>query len=411
MIKLGVIFGGKSCEHDVSIITGQQFIQNIDKSKYQPLPIYISRDGKWYVGEKLMDTKFMATFDPTADGVTEVYLSATSGIKALRAVNATKTVKKGLFGSKEESTVEEFPVDVVINAVHGLHGEDGTIAGLLELADIPYGSTGVMGSSVGMDKIAMKAVFRANGFPVLDDMFVERNDYHSNTEAILNKITEKMEFPIIVKPANLGSSIGITLAKDRAGLEHALNVAFSYDRRVLVEKGISNLKEVNCSCLGYSDDVKASTLEMPVTWEDILSFDAKYLAGGKNSKSSGMASLSRQIPAPISDEMTKEIQETSINIFKALDCKGVVRIDYLIDCDADKAYVGEINTQPGSFAFYLWEETGVTYKELIDKLVEIAFESYEDKNANNYAFDSEILTKVSFGGTKGAKGSKMGTKF
>lgn len=400
MLKLGVIFGGRSCEHDVSIITGQQLIQNVDKSKYEVIPIYIGRDGKWYTGNKLLGTEFMSKFNPS--DVTEVYMSATGGEKCIHTLPQTK---KGLFSS---STVQEdIPLDVVIVAIHGLHGEDGTVQGLLELNGIPYGGTGVMGCSVGMDKIAMKAVFRGYGFPVLDDVYGERNAYHANENELIQKAEEKLGYPMFVKPANLGSSIGISKAKDREGLKRALEIAFNYDRRVLIEKGVVNLEEVNCSCLGYSNDVSASVCEMPVSFDDMmLSFDDKYMRGGKGK---GMQALTRKIPAPIGDAKTKEIQDLSVEIFKALDCKGVVRIDYLLDKDLDKVFIGEINVIPGSFSFYLWEPTGLKYPELIDKLVDYAFKAYEDNNSNNYAYDSEILTKVSIKGTKGGKlgGAKL----
>lgn len=395
MLELGVIFGGKSCEHDVSIITGQQLIQNVDKTKYKVTPIYISRDGQWYTGDLLLDTDFMNRFDESR--VTKVYMSATGGDNCLHGKGEQK---KGLFSSA--TTEQLFKIDVVIVAIHGLHGEDGTVQGLLELNGIPYGGTGVMGCSVGMDKIAMKAMFRGYGFPVLDDIYAERNAYNEAPEKILDAAQEKIEYPMFVKPANLGSSIGISKAKDRQGLKDALDVAFSYDRRVLIEKGVVKLEEVNCSCLGYSNDVTASVCEMPVSFDDMmLSFKDKYLRGGKGK--GGMEALSRQIPAPIGEEKTKEIQKLSTEIFKALDCKGVVRIDYLLDKDENKVYVGEINITPGSFSFYLWEPTGLKYTQLIDKLVDYAFKAQKDKDSNNYAYDSEILSKVSLTGSKGGK--------
>ena len=342
----------------------------------------------------------MSKFDEAQ--VTEVYMSATGGEKC---IYKKKAEKKGLFGGSAAN--EKIDLDVVIVAVHGLHGEDGTIQGLLELNGIPYGGTGVMGCSVGMDKIAMKAVFRGYGFPVLDDMYAERNAYNADKLSVVQEAEKKLGYPMFVKPANLGSSIGISRANDRDGLINALEVAFSYDRRVLIEKGLVQLDEVNCSCLGYSNDVTASVCEMPVSFDNMmLSFDDKYLSESGGGK--GMESLNRKIPAPIGEEKTKEIQELSVNIFKALDCKGVVRIDYLLDRTEDKVYVGEINITPGSFSFYLWEPTGVKYPELIDRLVDYAFKAKEDSDSNNYAYDSEILTKVSLGGTKGAKGRKNG---
>ncbi len=397
MINLGVIFGGRSCEHDVSIITGQQLIQNVDKTKYNVVPVYISNEGKWYTGKSLLDVKFFNEFNPLDKDVQEVHFNATPNVKGLTYLSNSK----GLFSST--ITVETIPLDVVIIAIHGLNGEDGTVAGLMELSSIPYGNTPVMGSAVGMDKIAMKSVFKSHGFPVLEDLYFERNDYIKNIDKVLSKIMETLSFPVFVKPANLGSSIGIKKATDKISLENALNVAFSYDRRVLVEKAVENLVEVNCAALGYSDEITVSMCEMPVSWEGFLSFDDKYMRGTKSSK--GMESLQRKIPAPISEEKTEEIKGLTNKIFKALDCKGVVRIDYLIDKDLDKVFVGEINTQPGSFSFYLFEPMGISYGDLIEKIIKYAFKAYEDKSKNNFAYDSEILSKVSI-----AKGSKTGGK-
>jgi len=277
-----------------------------------------------------------------------------------------------------------------------MNGEDGTIQGLFEMCGVPYASAGVTASAVGMDKITMKHVFRGCNFPVLNDFAADRGVFTKDKNGVLDAIEQALVYPLFVKPANLGSSIGISKATDRKSLTFALEVAFKYDRRVLVEQAVTDLMEINCSCLGYGSDVEASVCEMPVSWEEFLSFDDKYMRGGKGG-GKGMESLNRKIPAPISDELTAEIQDLSRKIFTALDCKGVVRIDYLYDKAQEKLFIGEINTVPGSFAFYLWEPLGVSFSQLIDRLVDIAFRAQKDKEMNCFAFDSAILNKPGAG--------------
>lgn len=377
--SLAVIFGGHSCEHDVSIITGLQALDNADTEKYDLTPIYVSRSGEWYTGEGLRDVKIYRDFDNNRKGLTRAFLDQ----DGLREVQ-----------SKAFAKPKVYPIDVVIPAIHGMNGEDGTIQGLFEMCGVPYTSAGVAGSAVGMDKIVMKRVFRGCNFPVLDDYAAERAAFERNRVKVLDSIEQSLTYPLFIKPANLGSSIGISKATDRESLTFALEVAFRYDRRVLVEQAVTELMEINCSCLGYGSEVEASVCEMPVSWEEFLSFDDKYMRGGKGG-SKGMGSLSRKIPAPISDELTAEIQELSKQIFMALDCKGVVRIDYLYDKAQEKLFIGEINTVPGSFSFYLWEPMGISFRQLIDRLVDIAFKAQRDKDMNCFAFDSAILNKPS----------------
>ena len=262
-----------------------------------------------------------------------------------------------------------------------------------------------VGSAVGMDKIAMRQLFRGCGFPVLDAVWFDRDEWEQGADAVVARVEGSLSYPVFVKPANLGSSIGISRAEDAGGLREAAAVALSYDRRVIVETGLVKPVEVNCSVLGFGMDVTPSVCEMPVSWEEFLTFDEKYLRGGKggkgaSGKAGGMESLSRKIPAPIGDDMTHEIQRLSVEIFKVLDCKGVVRIDYMID--GDKLYVGEINTIPGSLSFYLWEPMGVTYAQLIDKLVAFAYRAHSEKNKSVFAFDSGLLQQAVVG-TKGRK--------
>lgn len=401
--NLGVIYGSRSCEHEVSVISAVQMMREADSKKYNIIPIYISQKGEWFTGEKLKEIKTYTPFNEYDKGIQKVRLDLTAGSGALlHYTRATGLFNKGL----TEEVVAR--IDCAVLVLHGLHGEDGSIQGLLELANIPYTSTGITPSAVGMDKITMKCFFRGMGFPVLPSVAKTRSEYKAAPDKVISEI-ETLGYPVFTKPACLGSSIGVSRADNREKLREALELAFSYDRRVLIEKGLDRPIELNCSVLGYDDDVKASVIEMPNTGSDFLDFSEKYLAGNGGSK--GMASLKRIIPAPIGEELTKKLQELSIEIFRSMDCKGVVRIDYMLDRESCEYYITEINTIPGSLAFYLWAETGLDYKGLIDKMVESAVRAWEDKNENNFAFSSDILKGVNLGGTKGAKGAKLsGTK-
>lgn len=399
-IQLGVIFGSRSCEREVAIISAVQLMNHVNTDKYDVIPVYISETGVWYTGEALRRIDTFKQFNPDGKGVEQVTLDTTAGSGALLA----NRPGKGLFGRPQQVVAARLEVCVIV--MHGLNGEDGTLQGMLEMANLPYTSTGVAGSAIGMDKIMMKQFFRGAGsLPVLPDCWFIRSAWEKDRDAVLDRVEAELGYPVFVKPANLGSSIGVSRADDREGLIDSLELAFEYDRRVLVEKGLDHPLELNCSVLGYDDDVTASPIEMPLTGlnDDFLDFKDKYLSSGG---SKGMASLSRVVPAPIPDEMRDAIQQTSREIFRMLDCKGVVRIDYMYDRPSDRYYITEINTIPGSLAFYLWESAGVKYSALIDRMVDFARRAYEDRNARNYAFTSDILKNVSLGGAKGAKGAK-----
>ncbi len=400
-LHLAVLFGGRACEHDVSVITALQCMDAIDTSQYEIIPVYIARDGAWYTGTPLRSLPFVREFAPNANGITRVYPDVTAGSGALLAIER----KKGLLGGGD-SLVVAARMDVALLAFHGMNGEDGAVQGLLELMNVPYTSSGLVGSAVGMDKIAMRQLFKGCGFPVLEAVWFTRLEWERDADATIGRVESALKYPVYVKPANLGSSIGISRAMDRETLREAVQVALSYDRRIIVETGIENPVEVNCSVLGFDEDIEPSVLEMPINWKEFLTFDAKYLGGGKGSKSKpskgeGMASLSRRIPAPIGDEMTKRIQSLARDIFYVLDCKGVVRIDFMLD--GDTVYVGEINTIPGSLSFYLWESTGLPYAQLVNRLVEFAFRAHGEKNRAVFAFESSILRQT----TLGAKGAKQ----
>lgn len=394
--QIGVIFGSRSCEREVAIISAVQLMRHADREKYEIIPVYISDDGNWYTGDKLTDIQAYKPFRPDQKGIIRVFPDMSSGSGALLTIRKNT----GLFAREKTEIVAR--IDAYIIVMHGLNGEDGTLQGLMELINVPYTSTGVAGSALGMDKIMMKQFFQGAGLPVLPGLSFTRSEFSGERGAVLNKVEEELGFPVFVKPANLGSSIGVSRADDTESLADSLELAFEYDRRVLVEKGLDKPIELNCSVMGYDDIVEASPIEMPLNNDEFLDFKDKYLASGG---SKGMASLHRVLPAPIEDELKNEIQEMSRTIFRMLDCKGVVRIDYMFDKHSEKLYITEINTVPGSLAFYLWENAGIPYSALIDRMINFAEKAHADKNQSNYAYSSDILKNVSLG-SKGAKGCK-----
>lgn len=398
-MNVAVIFGSRSCEHDVSIISALQLIEAAKGAGFSVTPVYISREGLWYTGEALDKIETFRDFNPMGKEIQRVTLdvSANSG-----DLWAWPPQRAGLF-AKVPAPIAH--IDVAIPVMHGLHGEDGTLQGLLEMANIPYASSGVLGSSVGMDKIAMKQLLRGAGLPVLDFVWFTRGELENRREAIIEEIEKKIKYPAFVKPASLGSSIGVSRVTNRGELEKAMELAASYDHRILVEVGVNNPVEINCAALGYGEDVMASVCEMPVSssGDKFLNFWEKYLrnAGAKGEESRGMKNLSRIVPAPIGDELTERIQEMTKKIFRILDCRGTVRIDFILD-ENEMLYVNEPNTIPGSLAFYLWKECGVSFADLVQRMVETALLAHADKNKNVFAFDSTILQKVA-SGAKGAK--------
>ena len=399
-LQIGVFYGSRTCEHDVSIISAVQLMRAADKEKYDIIPVYISKQGEWFTGEALLDMSTYTPFDPGKKGVVRVNPDITAGSHALTRIEHGK----GLLGKDREVVVAR--LDCAIPVFHGMHGEDGTVQGLLELCNLPYSSSCVGASAIGMDKVYMKQFFRGAGFPILPDCWFLRRAWEKDRAQVMNEIEVKLPYPVFVKPASLGSSIGVSRANDRKELEEALELAFDFDRKVLVEKGLNKPLELNCSVLGYNGESKASEIEMPVTGGDLLTYLDKYGATGG---SKGMASLKRVLPAPIEPELRDKIQKLSVEIFNNMDCKGVVRIDYMYDATSDEIYITEINTLPGSMAFYLWEATGMPYREMIDHLVEFAMEAQREKDDSNYAYASNILTDVSLGGKAGPKnGSKLG---
>ena len=390
-IKVLVIFGGESVEHDVSIISALQAINNIDRNKYEVIPLYISKDKIWYTGNMLDEMEFYKDLDNNLKFATKVVLYK----------KGKSFYLKKLDGLLNKDLTE---VDVVLPVVHGSGIEDGTLSGYLETIGIPYAGSKVLGSALGQDKVVMKQILKGENIPIVDYTYFYDFEYLENESLILKNI-KSIGYPVVVKPATLGSSIGINFVKSEKEIKNAIGEAIKYDNKIVVEKAVSNLIEVNASVIGNNEYQKVSVLEEVAGLDEILSFTDKYLGNSKTKGSSkGMVSTSRIIPARISEKLTSEIKETSKKVFKLLNLSGVCRIDYLIDKKTHKYYVNEPNTCPGSLSFYLWKEEGLSYKEMLDEIITLAIKDYKNKSKKVKSFESNILK--GFNGSKGSKGLK-----
>lgn len=391
-IKIGVIYGGETVEHEVSVISALQAMNNLNEDKYDIVPIYISKDRIWYTGHMLRDIEFYKEFEDEKKYATKVMLYKKGKTFLLQRTT-------GIF--RKDIT----DLDVILPVVHGNNVEDGSLAGLLDSIGIPYVGSHVLGGALGQDKVVMKQVMESVNLPIVPYTWFYDSEYLDNKENILKEI-EKIGYPVIVKPATLGSSIGIEVAKNEKDIESKIEDAMEYDTKIVVEKVIENLTEVNASVLGNYEYQKVSPLEEVMGEDEILSFADKYLgnAKSKGTASKGMASTSRIVPARISEKLTKEIQDTAKQVFKVLNLSGVCRVDFLIDNKENKFYVNEPNTCPGSLSFYLWKEAGMKYSELLDEMVSIAIKEYKHKNQKTMSFKSSIFD--GFNGSKGFKGMK-----
>ena len=395
-INVGVIFGGRSVENEISVITAAQTMAAMDTQKYNIVPIYISKEGRWYTGDKLRTTDNYRDMNALLASVEEVYFRPIFGD------NKLYKVRKPLFGSDVVTTI-----DVILPALHGTAGEDGSFQGLVEMTGIPYACPNPLASANGMDKITMKMILKESGIPVVDYAWFSDKEWLSDQEGVVERC-EALSYPLIVKPANLGSSVGIKAVHNREELVEAVDAAIKYSKRIIVEQLIERLKEINCSVLGDYYDCEASVCEAPVRSGEILSYEDKYLGGGKNKPSEGMHSTVREIPARLPEEQTAYIRETACKTFRVLACDGVSRIDFMIDEATNNIYVNEINTIPGSLSFYLWEATGVKFNELVDRLIAIAFKRKRDSEFKVTSYSENIFAYQAKHGAKlgGAKGSK-----
>ncbi len=363
--KVGIIFGGRSVEHEVSVITAYQAIEAIDREKFEPIPIYIRKDGEWITGKSLSSISSFKEEFPNIKGNSSF----------ISPIPSDGLFSRGLF-------LKKIPIDIAFPLVHGTYGEDGTLQGLLELSDIPYIGSGVLGSSLCMDKIASKRIFKSLGFPLVDWLMCERSSWHENKEKIIKEIGEKLPFPLIVKPVNLGSSIGVNICHNKDELMFAVDVCFEYSAIAIVEKGLSDIREINCAILGERK-VIPSFCEEVIKEDKFLTYSEKYRKG------KGMKGAFRKIPAEIEESIAGKIKDMAIEAFKACSLSGVARVDFLLK--DDEIYINEINTIPGSLSFFLFQPLGIDFKGLIARLINIGFDEYKKKKEAKYSYDLSIF--------------------
>lgn len=393
MIKVGVIFGGESVEHEVSIISAVQAMYKMDTTKYEIIPIYITKDGEWYTGEILKDLETYKDMELLKRYTKNVVL--TTKDKAFVLQN-----KKGFKGIIKE-------LDLMFPIVHGNNVEDGALQGYLRTIGIPFVGSDVAPSAVAQDKVFQRLIWEKEGIPAPKLEWFYDTDYTTDRDSVLDKL-KNLKYPLIVKPATLGSSVGIGTAKNEEELIEKIDEAIRYDKKIVVEEMVENLSEVNISVLGNSTTVALSELERVLTDNELLTYEDKYIGGSKklgvkgSGPSKGMVSTDRIIPADISDKLKEEIRDYAIKAFKALGMSGVVRIDFLIDSKKNKVYINEINACPGSLSFYLWDKVGKDYPELLDDMINIAIKDYKIRTAKVHSFESNILKN--FNGLKGSKG-------
>jgi D-alanine-D-alanine ligase len=386
-----MLFGGKSVEHEVSVISGIQAFMNMDTDKYDVIPVYMTKKNDMYIGDEIGKIESYKDIDGLLAKSQRVIM-----------INDDGRVRLVQYPMKKLGKNVSIDIDVAFPVVHGTNVEDGALQGYLKTVGIPFVGCDVTASAVGMDKFIMKTVLKEADVPVLDAKLFTLSDYE-DMEKMIGKIEDSLGYPVIIKPVNLGSSVGISVAKSKIELANSLDDAFRYATKVLVEHAITKLREINCSVLGDENEAIASECEEPLHTEDILSYEDKYVNNAKGGGSKGMASVSRKIPAELSPQKRQEIRDMAVKSFKALGCNGVARIDFMIDEENGKLYFNEINTIPGSLAFYLWEPIGIPYKELLDRMIQLAFKRERTEKNLTFTFDTNILNSASFGGSKGSK--------
>lgn len=375
-IRVGVILGGRSGEHEVSLASARSVMDAMDNEKYEIVPIGITKEGRW-----------IASGDP---------------IKALEAGDAEASRPAALLGDpsrrglmrleETEQAIEATrlaELDVVFPVLHGPYGEDGTVQGLLELADLPYVGADVVGSVLGMDKAVFKDVMQAHNMPIVEHLVLKRKRWDADPDGVIDEVEEKFDYPVFIKPANLGSSVGISKCPDRTELVIGLVEAARYDRKLIVEEAVPTAREIEVSVLGNDDPIASVPGEI-IPSREFYSYEAKYIDDGE--QASGLI-----IPAAVSPEMTERIRDLALRVYKAIDCAGMARVDFLLSGETGELYVNEVNTIPGftAISMYpkLWEASGISYPELIDRLIDLALERYHDKERSETSYQPSIDTQ------------------
>jgi len=392
-LRVGILFGGRSGEHEVSLLSAASVLEAIDKSKYEVVPIGITKEGRWVTAlhaenllrgkssEENVRASHLRAGDPQAT-TTAAVLAAGDGI-IVPPMPAAESLVPFESTAPAPPGAEAVQVDIIFPVLHGTFGEDGTIQGLLELADIAYVGAGVLGSAAGMDKDVMKRLFADAGLPLVRHATVLRREWQNNASKICKLIESKLKYPVFVKPANLGSSVGISKVHGRGELPAAMDQAGGYDRKIIVEQGVGGkrgkAREIECSVLG-NDDAQASIAGEIIPGKEFYDYAAKYRDEGSE----------LLIPAKLNKSQMKSVQQMAVAAFRAVDCSGLARVDFLMDPKSGKIYVNEINTMPGftAISMYpkLWAASGVKYRELIDRLIKLGMERHEDKKKNRYSY-------------------------
>jgi D-alanine-D-alanine ligase len=419
---IGVAFGGVSPEHEVSIISSLQAAAAMDRTKYRVVPLYLAKDGWWYSGEALLRIEAYGDLP----GLLKKAFPIDIVPGGARCLHVRERSTRRLFARKPRFE----RLDLVFLGLHGGAGENGGMQGLCEVLDVPYTGSGILASALAMDKVRAKAFCRSAGIPVVASKRIRESEWSSSEEEWLDRLEAAPGFPLIVKPVKLGSSVGIAKASSRPELDEAIEEAFRYDEEVIVEQAVDRLREINCSVLGDEDDAVASVLEEPVSASGLLSYADKYMSSGssgsavkglrsgtstddttvpgsdsisKSGAPGGMASQQRRIPADLPDDVTGAIRSMAVKIFRLLGCAGVCRIDFLMDGASGQVYFNEINTIPGSFSFYLWERSEITFDLLVERLIEIGRARYEARTNRVRSYDVNLLSERATRGLKGAK--------
>jgi D-alanine-D-alanine ligase len=386
--NIGVFFGSGSVEHDISIITAQLIISGLKGLGYSVTPIYITKQGKWMLGEDLGNLKLFT--DPNKK-VEENSDYAEYFLDMQESVGKMVFKKKGLLG-------KETVIDLAFPALHGTYGEDGTIQGLFEIFGLPYVGCGVAASATAMDKALTKMILDQHHIPTTKFVYFYKKDWEELKEGVLARVRGELKWPVFVKPVHLGSSIGIGKAKDEKELEQKIEVALYYDQKVLVEEAVGNLMDVTCCVVG-NESLTPSVLQESVYSQDMFDFEDKYVKDGGGQ--TGKATNNLVIPARLDEATTKAIQNTALEVYKVLECSGIARVDFLVDKQTKKFYANEVNPLPGTLYHHLWKASGVELSELLEKLIGFAEEKYKEKRSVNFTFESSVLKNL--GGSKDGK--------
>jgi D-alanine-D-alanine ligase len=381
-LNVGIVFGGQSVEHEISIISALQMIENMNKLLYNPIPIYLTKDNKYMYHEEMINIDFFKNNNHVLKNAREVIFKNNKNKHELLQVK----------GSRLKKLTE---LDVIFLVVHGTNCEDGTLSAYFDLLNIPYVGSNQLSSSISQNKKMTKLILEQYKIPIVEFVSFNEEDYLLDKEESLKR-SKELGFPLVVKPVSLGSSVGISKCNDLDNLKDSISNAFQYDKEVIVEKGINNLREFNCSVLGNCYSNETSVVEEVKQTDQILSYTDKYLRG-EEGKTKGIVNTNRIIPAEISKELSDEIKKLASKVFKVIGNSGVSRIDFLYDEQNKKLYVNEINTIPGSLSYYLWQKTELDYPDLINKLIEIALVNYRVKSNKIYTYDTNVLSMTKLG--------------